>query len=786
MNRKSIALLSCFLFLILLSAGSGGAAPANGPAAETLNIVWTHDITTLDPALVYDSASIQVVSSIYERLVEPVPSTPEYFYLNMTDGWSVSDDARVYTFHIKKNKYFHNGAALTPADVAYSIQRGLLQSDRSSPQYLLIMIIMGYETGDITQEIAGGAYAGDPAGLRANATPAELLATCNKVKERVVADEAAGTVTVTLAGSNGAFLAILGAWGFVLDAGWAADQGDWDGDCATWQNFYAPREDQGSRLHAVANGTGPFRLESWTPGQSIRLRRHPLPGRASYLPAVQLREVMIEIDPDPSSYPMQLYGGEVDMAAVQPSQYDQLDEWVMLEYLNGEAEPVMRHVDQSMVKLSGLPYPGAVADIFPNFNIPTGGPRNYIGSGQLDGNGIPPDFFADSHVRKAFAYAFDYEAFNDAVYGGQGIRRTGPIVKPLMGYDPAQPVYGLDLAAAGAELAQAWAGQVMSNGFRLTLAYDTNNTARRKAAELLEAGLEALNPKIQIDVIELSPTDYRQDMRSGYLPLAVAGWIADYAHPDNWVRPFLTGTYAQRQNLPQAMIDEYQQRADECFLLFRNEARQCYAALQAKAYADTTVIYTYQTSQVIYAVGGINGLPSALRVDGSLDYASLWQGGTPIASRIEAITGGQGLGTAGASGVTLNAHFPQGSLAEPRVMLLWPDIIAGYDKPAPEGLAFGPLVFSLTDWDVPAARAAELEFLLPATIRLEYTQPQIAPLIEDGLVLMRWDGEAWVAAACDEVAADPAANTLEVPICQTGVFALMGPTHTVNVPVVAR
>ncbi|MDY6873715.1 MAG: hypothetical protein SVR81_07090, partial [Chloroflexota bacterium] len=31
----------------------------------------------------------------------------------------------------------------------------------------------------------------------------------------------------------------------------------------------------------------------------------------------------------------------------------------------------------------------------------------YIGSNQLDGNGVPGTFFDDVHIRKAFAYAFD-------------------------------------------------------------------------------------------------------------------------------------------------------------------------------------------------------------------------------------------------------------------------------------------------------------------------------------------------------------------------------------------
>ena len=57
----------------------------------------------------------------------------------------------------------------------------------------------------------------------------------------------------------------------------------------------------------------------------------------------------------------------------------------------------------------------------------------YIGSGKLDGEGIPLNFFTDKDVRLAFAYAIDYEAIiNDAslgsaVYTPTPILSTAPI-----------------------------------------------------------------------------------------------------------------------------------------------------------------------------------------------------------------------------------------------------------------------------------------------------------------------------------------------------------------------
>ena len=48
-------------------------------------------------------------------------------------------------------------------------------------------------------------------------------------------------MTINLGAAVGPLLATLaGTWGSVLDQGLDRRAGDWDGDCATWQNYYAP------------------------------------------------------------------------------------------------------------------------------------------------------------------------------------------------------------------------------------------------------------------------------------------------------------------------------------------------------------------------------------------------------------------------------------------------------------------------------------------------------------------------------------------------------------------
>ena len=69
--------------------------------------------------------------------------------------------------------------------------------------------------------------------------PAKLKEVCDKVTAAVVADDAAGTVVFNLAQAWGPFLVTLaGSWAGIVDKKWIGENGGWDGNCDTWQNFY--------------------------------------------------------------------------------------------------------------------------------------------------------------------------------------------------------------------------------------------------------------------------------------------------------------------------------------------------------------------------------------------------------------------------------------------------------------------------------------------------------------------------------------------------------------------
>jgi len=74
---------------------------------------------------------------------------------------------------------------------------------------------------------------------------------------------------MTLAQAWGPFLAtIANGWGSIMDMEWVVANGGWDGSCDTWQNTYG-MVSADDPFTPIANGTGAFKLDHWTPGEEI-------------------------------------------------------------------------------------------------------------------------------------------------------------------------------------------------------------------------------------------------------------------------------------------------------------------------------------------------------------------------------------------------------------------------------------------------------------------------------------------------------------------------------------
>ncbi len=535
----------------------------------TLVVAVFGEPETLDPALAYETAGAEIIQNVYEPLIFFKGDQPNEFVPMLAESWTISEDGTTYTFQIRKGVKFHEGGDLTPEDVAYTFQRGLLFGGTHGPQWLLAEPFFGVGIDDISLLVdpEGNLY-DDREGIKA-ADPEKLKAACEKVKAAIVADNDNWTVTMKLAQPWGPFLAtIVQSWGSIMDKEWVIEHGGWDGSCDTWQNYYAiPSEED--PFTTIANGTGPFKLDHWTQGQEIVLVRNENYWRE---PAKLERVVIKKVDEWGTRFAM-LQAGDADFVVVPAENRPQVDEMVgercEFDLQANTYKPCVETDPNKPLRLY-IGQPGVTrTDIFLNFNIAE--TSNYVGSGKLDGNGIPRDFFSDIHIRKAFAYCFDWDTYIQDVFRGEAVQSPVVPLVGMPGYEPDAPKYSFDKAKCEEEFKLADLdkdgipagedpeGDVWTTGFRLQALYNQGNTTRQTISEILASNINSVNGKFIIETVGLPWPAFLRTIRNKEAPYFVSGWLEDIHDPHNWYVPYMIGTYASRQSLPAELKDQFKE-----------------------------------------------------------------------------------------------------------------------------------------------------------------------------------------------------------------------------------
>ena len=93
------------------------------------------------------------------------------------------------------------------------------------------------------------------------------------------------------------------------------ENGGWDGTCDTWQNTYGMTYAE-DPFTPIANGTGPFKLDHWTPGEEIVLVKND----AYWGEPAKLDRVVIKIVAEFGTRFAMLQAGEADVIDV-PAEY---------------------------------------------------------------------------------------------------------------------------------------------------------------------------------------------------------------------------------------------------------------------------------------------------------------------------------------------------------------------------------------------------------------------------------------------------------------------------------
>src|SRR5262247_2486955 len=89
-----------------------------------MTVTFKDDLITLDPAIGYDWKNWSVIKSVFDGLMDYKPGTTE-LVPDLAESYTISDDGQTYTFKLRDGIKFHNGRALTSADIKYSIERAV-------------------------------------------------------------------------------------------------------------------------------------------------------------------------------------------------------------------------------------------------------------------------------------------------------------------------------------------------------------------------------------------------------------------------------------------------------------------------------------------------------------------------------------------------------------------------------------------------------------------------------------------------------------------------------------
>jgi peptide/nickel transport system substrate-binding protein len=545
------------------------------------------DNETLDPSWHYDTSSATAIWQVYESPVFFDRERVDSFVPMLATDWDISEDAMTYTFYMREGVTFHEGGTMEPHDFAYSIWRGMIQDRAGGPQWFMLEPLVGVSTiEDLAEEV------GD-------------VAACEAVKESVTYDDEAGTVTFHLVTPFAPWMQIMAQpFASIMDMEWMIEIGAWDGDCANWRDWHDPAAEE-SEIFEIMNGTGPYILDYWHPEEERAYVRNDNYWRTEPMweggpsgPAVMERYVHKTVDEWSTRLAM-MEAGDCDWIYVPRQYIAQVEPLLNEDYVGGEMDPdKLTVVDPNGTIRLFKDNPGVIsADTFFNWNVNAEGGNTVIGTGEWGTGGIPPDFFSDEHVRKAFNYCFDWDTFIQDVRMGESVQRRGPIIEGMFGFNPDQEIFTYDLDKCAEEFALAWDGKVMEEGFFVQYLYNTGNDTRRAAGEIFEANVESISDNFAITVSDMPWPAYLRQLVDGRLALFTIGWLEDFHHPHNWVQPYMhsAGAFAGFAGWPEDMVEEFDAKVGECVSLADlAAAEQCYFDLQAMTYDNVTNVFIDQ------------------------------------------------------------------------------------------------------------------------------------------------------------------------------------------------
>ena len=471
----SLILVVGVVFVIALAGGGSDNGGSNSPASpgktatsgdickgNTLVTYGDDPATVLDPIQVRDDNTAQYVLEVFGGLVTlglDLKVQPD-----IAKTWDVSQDGKTYTFHLRDDVVFHDGSRrVTAQDFKYSIERA------SDPK-----------NGSPTVTL----YLGNIVGLKDRFN--------NKATEvsgvKAVNDT---TLEITLIQPADYFLAEL-----TYPVAFVVDKNQIDKDPRNWTRH--------------PNGTGPFKLTEYTPGQTIKLTRND----RYHLGVAKLDAVDFELGG--GSIVTRYENNELHISAVPP---------IELGDVKSGKSPLAKDYH---------PQPEMAVNYFA-FNI-------------------HQEPFDDVNVRRAMAMAVDRDNINTVLLFDSQRVADGILPPDMPGYNESNHALKFDVTAAKQLLAQSkYAGKVP----RIVLTYPgTGGDAPDTLAAFQAAWKDNLGLDVQLQALDYSA--YLRELRKGTFQMFAAGWIADYPDPENFLdKLFASDSVQNEQGYKDDQVDQW-------------------------------------------------------------------------------------------------------------------------------------------------------------------------------------------------------------------------------------
>jgi len=484
----------------------------------------TGGYTTLDPALDYESTGFEVISNVYETLLAYNGTSTSDFVPVIADqiptvaNGRVTPDFMNYTFHIRQGLKFTNGNSVTPWDVKYSITRTMLFNSGSPfPNGWIVsqFFVPGTFIADITTAAETFSVVNDAITVdnTSQTVKFHLIAPAPPLLfYQVIADPlGAGIVDHLWLESTGPMLTWTPA-GFV------------DYENYSFLKNYVPAWRNG------AVGSGPFMIDYVANPDAVVLKPNPtfqvLPG----VPAATVSKVILQYVADAATRELSLESGQADIAGIPP------DHFPVAQRLAG-------------LGLARIQFNPTLNMFWWNFNLEIY--QSAVGStANPYGNQVPPNFFVDLNMRKAFAYAYNYGQYIDQILGNKKFGATfgtpfnGIIPNGMVGYENLSALNIFDLAQARTFYNQtAWVRDHgwANSGFTIAINVENADTVNRAEAAAWAQNIKQLAPNINVLIKPISFREMITDSVPHLNPMGIyfLGWLADYPFPTDYTLPML-------------------------------------------------------------------------------------------------------------------------------------------------------------------------------------------------------------------------------------------------------